>query len=294
MDTTNLKYLRLTENLVGFYDGRSPGQRFAPGPNWVDDGAISLGICSYALIDGKDALVYDTHVSVPHARRIRRLLEGLGARNIAVVLSHSHLDHIAGTEVFADCEIIANQLTADRMAAHKQAIEAGTHDGLPTINPLVMPTTTFEGRCHIHCGGLHVDLVQFDIHSADGTVLHLARENLLLAGDTLEDTVTYVAEAEGLARHLAELDRMWGLGIDRIFPNHGDPVTIENGGYRKNFIRATQQYIRMLTRMKTDEALRTTPLREVIAGPLDAGWISYFEPYEAVHQRNISEVCAVA
>lgn len=290
MDTSNLRYMRLTESLIGFYDGRVAGQRFAAEENWVDDGAISLGICSYALIDGKDAIVYDTHVSVPHAKKIRRMLEGLGVRNIAVVLSHWHLDHVAGTEAFADCEIISNKLTAETLGRNKTAIEAATQSGPPAINPLILPTTTFEGRTHIHCGGLHIDLLEFNIHSRDGTVLHLPAESLLLAGDTLEDTVTYVAEPEGLSDHLKELDRMWSLSIDRIFPNHGDPVSIENGGYRKNFIRSTQQYIRMLLRMKTDEALRSMALKEIIAGPLEAGWISYFEPYEAVHRRNIADV----
>ena len=40
-----------------------------PRPNWVDQGALSLGIASYAIVDGGEALVYDTHVSVEHARR---------------------------------------------------------------------------------------------------------------------------------------------------------------------------------------------------------------------------------
>jgi cyclase len=290
MDTANLRYMRLTENIIGFYDGRVPGQRFAPGPNWVDDGAISLGICSYALIDGKDAIVYDTHVSVEHARKIRKTVETLGARNIAVVLSHHHLDHVAGTEAFADCEIVANRLTADLLKQKQAAIEAGTLEGPPAIKPLILPTTLFEGKTHVHCGGLHLDLIQCDIHSRDGTVIHLRREGILLAGDTLEDTVTYVAEPEGLAGHLPELDRLWDLQVDRIFPNHGDPMMIENGGYRKNFIRATQQYIRALLRMQNDEAMRAAPLREVIAGPLQAGWLSYFEPYEAIHAKNLAAV----
>jgi cyclase len=103
-----------------------------------------------------------------------------------------------------------------------------------------------------------------------------------------------VAEPEGLAGHLPELDRLWDLPVDRIFPNHGDPMMIENGGYRKNFIRATQQYIRALLRMKDDAAMRETPLRDIIAGPLQAGWLSYFEPYEAIHARNVEAVLGAA
>ena len=117
--------LRLGANLLGFYEGRTPGVGDDPAASWVEDGALSLGICSYALLDGTDAIVYDTHVSVDRAGAIRDTLEGLGARRIRVVLSHWHLDHVAGTEAFADCEIIANRLTAERLAEHRAAIEAG-------------------------------------------------------------------------------------------------------------------------------------------------------------------------
>ena len=68
----------------------------------MDDGALSLGIASYAIVSGSAALVYDTHVSLEHARRIRALLEDDGARTFTVVLSHWHLDHVAGTAAFAD------------------------------------------------------------------------------------------------------------------------------------------------------------------------------------------------
>ena len=37
------------------------------------------------------------------------------------------------------------------------------------------------------------------------------------------------------------------------------------------------------------EALPTEgPLRDVIADSLDAGWITYFEPYESVHAHNVA------
>ncbi len=289
-DTSHLRYLRLTDHLVGFYDGRVAGHTIED--NWIDDGALSLGICSYALIDGDEAIVYDTHVSVGHALKIRRTVEKLGAKKITVVLSHWHLDHVAGTEAFADCAIIANHRTADLMAQHKPAIEAGTHLGPPAINPLILPTQVFDGQIHLHCGGLHLDLIEMNIHSRDATVIRLPREGILLAGDTLEDTITYVAEPDALRTHLDELDRLNAMDFETIFPNHGDPAIIENGGYRKTLIRATQQYVRTLLRCASDAALREKPLAELIAGPLQAGWISYFAPYEAVHRSNLAAVLA--
>ena len=53
-----MRLMRLADGVLGFYDGRSPVAASAPIDNWVDDGALSLGICSYAVVDGVDAIVY--------------------------------------------------------------------------------------------------------------------------------------------------------------------------------------------------------------------------------------------
>ena len=52
--TTHLRILRPAPNIYAFYDGRVEGYRFAEGENWVDDGALSLGIASHAIVDGED------------------------------------------------------------------------------------------------------------------------------------------------------------------------------------------------------------------------------------------------
>jgi cyclase len=286
---SDLRTIRLTDNVLGFYDGRGPATS-APIDNWVDDGALSLGICSYAVVDGVDAIVYDTHVSVGHARLIRETLEQLGVRRFRVVLSHWHLDHIAGTEAFSECEIIANRATNALMVEHRAAIEAGTHHGPPAIAPLLLPTTLFDDRLRLETPNLRVDLVQFDIHSRDATVVHLPQAGILLAGDTVEDTVTYVSEPDRLEVHVAELERMRGLGASRILPNHGSREVIQSGGYPETFIDATQRYIRDLLVTAGEPSERRRDLRAFIAEQLDAGWLTWFEPYERVHHANLASV----
>ena len=282
--------LRLGDNLLGFYEGRTPGIGDDPAGGWVEDGALSLGICSYALIDGAEAIVYDTHVSVDRAQTIRDELERLGARRIRVVLSHWHLDHIAGTEAFADCEIIANRATAELLAEHRAEIEAGELDGPPAIAPLILPTTTFEGRLDLDLPNLRAELVEFAIHSRDATVIRLPDLDLLLAGDTLEDTVTYVSEADQLERHLDELARLRQLGDGRILPNHGSRAAIERGGYAPTLIDATELYIRDLLATAGRPVEEFESLRAFVADQLAAGWLEWFEPYERVHRSNLEAV----
>jgi glyoxylase-like metal-dependent hydrolase (beta-lactamase superfamily II) len=127
--THHLRVLEPSPGVLAFYDGRVEGYRFAQDPNWVDDGALDLGIASYAILAGSEALVYDTSVSVEHAEVIREELRGRGVTDITVVLSHWHLDHVAGTAAFGGAEVIANERTAELLRTKRAAIEAGTLEG---------------------------------------------------------------------------------------------------------------------------------------------------------------------
>jgi glyoxylase-like metal-dependent hydrolase (beta-lactamase superfamily II) len=291
----HLRILRPAEGIHAFYDGRVEGYRTAPGPNWVDEGAISLGIASYAVLDGAHALVYDTHVSVEHGRAIRAALEAEGARRLTVLLSHWHLDHVAGTEAFADCEVLAGEHTAELLAANREQIETGALEGPPPISPLLLPTASFaEPALEIEVGARRLELIQVDVHSDDAVVVWDPAARLLLAGDTVEDTVTFVDQPEHFENHLRDLDRLLGLGPERILPAHGDPETIAAGGYGPELLGATQEYIRLLQRMPAEPGLRELPLRELIAPAIEAGSILYFEPYEEVHRENVATVLAAA
>ena len=245
----HLRVLKPFPFVYAFYDGRVPDVRLhSETENWLDDGGFALGTASYALVDEDDALVYDTHLSPAHARKIRTFLDRLGTKRIRVVLSHHHLDHVAGNEAFADCEIIAQELTLRHLEKNRAGIEDGSYHGAPAIAPLFLPQTVFEKHLRLEGGRL--------------------------------DT------------HLAELDRLWGWNVSRILPNHGDPLVIAAGGYEKPLIRATQQYIRMLKRCVAEPELREQTLSTLIAGPLQAKWVNYFAPYEAVHRANVAEVAA--
>lgn len=270
--------------MFAFYAGRD--NETPATDNWIDDGALSLGIASYAIVDGEHALVYDTHVSVANARFIREHLASLGVRHFTVLLSHWHLDHVAGNEVFSDCEIIANAKTAAHLATNRRSIETGTLSGPPGIVPLVMPNRIFSGLMQVQTGKLKLEIIETNIHSDDASIIWMPDTGLLLAGDTLEDTITYVGEPRDFDTHLANLDKLWALSPQRILPNHGDPEIITMGGYERTLIRANQQYIRMLKHAVHDPALRELTLEEFIRGPLEFGWVHLYAPYERIHKQN--------
>ena len=139
---SNLRVLEPAPSILAFYDGRIEGVRLhSEELNWLDDGAYSLGFASYAIFDQREALVYDTSISIEHGQAIRNELERRGVTSIRVVLSHHHKDHVAGTEVFADCEIIACEKTATALRDNQEAFASSS----PPIDPVIMPTNVFDG-----------------------------------------------------------------------------------------------------------------------------------------------------
>jgi cyclase len=277
--TDTLRVLEPYPGVFAYYDGRVGGKRlYSEQPNWLDDGAYSLGIASYSIVCGQEALVYDTHISLSHARFIRTHLQARGVTSIRVVLSHWHDDHIAGNGAFADCEIIALRQTAEALSGE---IEAGT----PPISPLVMPNRLFDGQLDLMVGATKIELHHFDIHSADGNVLWMPESKVLLAGDTLEDTVTYIAEPAHIATHIHELQRLQTWPVQRILPNHGDERKIATGGYEPTLIAANKSYLERIGSVPS--SLLSASLKEFVADEIASNSIIYFEPYEQVHRRNL-------
>lgn len=286
--TQHLKIFQPHDGVFAYYDGRVPGHRFMQEENWVDSGAIALGIATYALVAGDNAIVYDTHVSLEHAAAIRTHLESLGVREFTIVYSHWHLDHVAGTAAFGDCTVIANARTARHLSSRRDAIEAGQYHGPPAIDPLVLPTKDFSGQMRLQLGDRSVDLIEANIHSDDATVLWLPEDRILLAGDTIEDPLTFVAEPENFSLHLRDLDRLAALKPRFILPDHGALQTLEKGGFGPEVIPAMQRYIRWLMALKTAPERAAVAPQEILADELEAGTLIWYEPYADVHAENVA------
>jgi hypothetical protein len=118
-----IKVQALTDYLIYFFDGRRPTERYAKDWNWFDDAAIKLGVGTYAIYSGDQAIVYDTFTSVPQAKFVRDYLTKKGIKKFTVVHSHWHLDHIAGDSVYDDSDVVTTTATKDALEKQKDDID---------------------------------------------------------------------------------------------------------------------------------------------------------------------------
>ncbi len=281
----------ITPNILCFYLGRD-----ATGPspvahiegNWVDKD-WEWGVCSYAIFEGDEALVFDTNVYPDEGLWIRKHLEGLGINRFIVVNSHWHLDHIAGNEHFADCHIISSMLCRQEMANVAEKVEAGAFWGPPAIK-VVLPDITFADELVVYVGSIEVQLKRYNIHTEDSLIAYLPAQRICLCSDMLEDTVPFVLDIDDLAVQEKELIRLKELDVDRFYPDHGDYHKIENGGYEPAFVDAVLEYERNLVEMHGRPDFADLGLDAFIPHALEAGVLKIHTPYRKVHEGNVKLV----
>lgn len=285
-----IKVKALTDYLLYFFDGRRTADRFAKDWNWFDDAAMKLGVGTYVIHSGDEAFVYDTFTSVPQAKFVRDYLEKMGIKKFKVIHSHWHLDHIAGDSVYDDSDVISTTSTRDALEKQKADIESGKLWGPPPITPVRIPNITFDGSKELSVGNIKFELRQINIHSVDSCVIYLPKDKLLLAGDTLEDSLTYMIEVENLAEHVKNLKIMRGWDVAKILPNHGNPDVIMAGGYDKTLIDATSTYVTKMLQKSHDPNYLEGSMEDYIGESVKNGWVQLFEPYREVHIQNLKTV----
>lgn len=290
-----VRAIPINEHVTAFYQGRPEESTVPPGPHlWPENFAIFVGVATYAVHDGGAALVYDTFTDTASAQWVRDWLRSkAGARRFILVNSHWHLDHIGGNAVYDDSLRFATEATRVALEARRAAIEAGTEDGPPAIKPLVLPNVGIapeNATITIMVGKVRVLLRPDPIHSADGLVIQLPGDGLLLAGDTLEDTLTFVAEPESIPAQYRALGAMRDWNFTKILPNHGNPAVIAAGGYGRGLIDATRSYVRALVERSHDANFRQQPLESFIGPALERGDVSLWWAYRDAHAHNVEAV----
>jgi cyclase len=287
----NMRVFQINDYLFSFYDGR-PAQapRSPETSNWADYGALDVGVATYAIRRGDQALVYDTFPTAREAKWVRDYLTKAGVRHFTLVNSHWHLDHVGGNDVYADVDRIATDRAIQLLMAKKNAIEAGTEWGPPVIKPLVLPNIGIAGDTTYYVKDIKVELRPVNIHSEDGLVIYLPLDRILLAGDTLEDTVTFISEPENVVAQYNNMLKLKQWDIDRIFPNHGNPDVISHGGYQTTLIDATLSYLRKVISRSHDPDYLQGSLEDYVSDSVRNGWVSIWWAYYAPHKANLSKV----
>ena len=286
-----MNIIHINDHLTAFYVGRdAPATPAGPAKNWLQFD-LDLGVCAYAFHYEGRALVFDTLPGPEYGRRMRAYLEDeLGARRIIVILSHWHLDHIGGCEAFKDCDIMSSAQTRQFLAKNQAAIEAGELWGPPALPPLSLPYMSLLAPMPFRMGELSLEPLPFDVHTAGSLALYCPEDKILLVGDMLEDNIPCLNHPEAVPAHIDNLSAMTRLDVTAIYPGHGSPDKIARGGYGKDFITATADYMNHALDLCREQSLAPGRLKDWLAPWEERGVLEYHPVYEGVHTANVERM----
>jgi glyoxylase-like metal-dependent hydrolase (beta-lactamase superfamily II) len=145
-----------------------------------------------------------------HIRALSAALDS--AREIRVLLTHSHSDH-AG----AACDL-ALQTGASLLAPASYIIPKG----------IDLPIESLKEGDRVHTDQGALVAVETPGHTRDHLAFHWAEAGALFVGDLLlgRGATTWIGEYPGCVEdYLNSLDKIESLGATVLFPSHGPPIT---------------------------------------------------------------------
>lgn len=153
-----------------------------------------------------------------------------------LLLTHYHGDHVFGARAFEDCEIVAHRLLKEKMEENLRTVWAPSnlenlieevrrnrpervrlYEGLR----IVLPTETFDRRFTLD----GVEMIHMGGHTAGSSVVYVADDRVLFAGDLLfaERFPWAGAPSADPDAWIQAFKAMLAMDIEAIIPGHGPP-----------------------------------------------------------------------
>ncbi len=259
---------------------------------WVTQSPI-FATNSGIFIAEKTACLIDPGITAEEIRGIARFVLEQGATLKAIILTHSHWDHLLGPEHFPDVKVITHQQyhtsIAQRGGAIAQQISAWeTQAGILRPQPFTLPrpTLAFEGSLTLSIGPYTLQLLPAPGHAPDQIVVYEAVSGLLWAADMLSDReIPFVSHS--LSAYQDTLARLAALDVRALIPGHGAP-TINLQEIHARF-QEDQDYLRALRERVSAAIASGSTLEETVALCAD---ISIRQPEENAgpHRLNVESV----
>lgn len=213
-----------------------------------------LGMNSSLIYEGDSAYLVDPGVFPKEVERIKNFIDQQNIRNLIVLLTHTHGDHISGWSAFREYPTYGHQAVSEKSQSvrdndvrYLQGVFR--KQGLEKIDHLMFP----DNIRYVADGELRgIDPYSFTFfhvpgHATDMSAIVIPEERLLLSGDMLiqipapfilNSTRKYWQSLKRFKKLVTDYD------LDCLIPGHGKPAKSQQDIMRR--IEHEQEYLHQL------------------------------------------------
>ncbi len=184
--------------------------------------ALYAEVAATVIVTPDGAVVIDTLPFPSETIQIRDFARSRCPKGIRYVINtHHHADHIYGSYLFPEAELIAHRKCREillRVGEESLARAKAQTPALASVE-LRVPQMVFEVDLLLRLGEKTIHLIHAPGHAPDGLMVHLREDKVLVASDTVTP-VPLIAQGDttALAKALKEIRDM---NLENVVQGHG-------------------------------------------------------------------------
>ena len=233
----------------------------------ISDGIYVFTSGAYAevtatvIFTSEGAVVVDTLPFPQETRFIREFLDHRRARALYVINTHSHADHIYGTYLFPEAEVIAHYQCRRLMERHAEEALVAAKKQTPRLAEVMIryPELLFNDAMTLRIGGKTRELNYSPGHSRDVITVHAVEDRLMIASDTVMP-VPYVVGGD-LDDMVQSLTAIKQRNLENLVQGHGEVLL---RGEIEDTLAASINYLKTIDRLVRERIARGVPRNGIL------------------------------
>ncbi len=257
---------------------------------WAFTSELYARVNAGLVVTRQGGVLIDTLPFPSETRQMRSYIEKLCEAGIKyVVVTQSAADHVYGSFLFRDAELLSHHLTRAQLQKSGAQLLRQAKADTPALQEvqLCLPSVVFDEEMFIRIGNKSVHVMHAPGPAPDTCVVHIPEEKVLFTGDLMMH-IPMITQAQcDITAYRNSLSKLHDLNLEVIVQGHGDILL---RGEVTASIDRTINYLVEIEDWAQELAARKGTLEELCQkGPADFGvsTIPMGEMVAAIHQANL-------
>jgi glyoxylase-like metal-dependent hydrolase (beta-lactamase superfamily II) len=223
---------------------------------YVFTSGLYAEVTATVVFTDEGAILVDTLPFPQETRHIREFIAQRRSRVLYVVNSHSHADHIYGTYMFPEAEVIAHYQCRRMMERVAESALEEAKRQTPQLADVRIryPELLFNEKMTLRIAGKTIELEYSPGHSRDVITVYVVEDRLMIASDTVMP-VPYVVGGD-LDDMIQSLQTIKQKSLENLVQGHGEVLL---RGEIEETLNNNIQYLRNLDRQVREHIARGVP-----------------------------------